>query len=588
MPFTNASSTVWPALSLDEATALLTAPGAKFEMETIPIRGIPTRVWKHALPDLGALLDLSRTHAERLFATLDDQSISYEANWRVTTVLARALFQAGVRKGDRVAFAMRNLPEWPVVFFAITTIGAIAVPLNAWWTGSELAYGVRDCQAKLLIVDAERHARLAGYLDGLPGLESVIVARPAVPIANATTLEDIIGGPESWAEHPELCRPMVDLDSDDEAVIFYTSGTTGSPKGALCTHRNLTTNILSIAFPVARDFIRRGEPAPDPHPQTILTAIPLFHVTACSATLMRTMAVGHRLIFMRRWDTVQALQIIEREKVNVTGGVPTIALQLVEHPDRSKYDLSSLQAIRYGGAPSAPELPRRIHEELGALPSNGWGMTELTATVTSLSAEEYLNRPTSAGPPVAVADLQIRADDGLTVLPAGTVGELWARGPMVAKGYWRQPEATAKTFVEGWVRTGDLARLDSEGFLYIVDRIKDMVIRGGENIYSSEVESVLSEHSAVAECAIVGIPHRTLGEEPAAIVHLAPGASATEAELQDWLRVRIAAFKVPVVIHFIAEDLPRNASGKVLKKDLKELFISREPMASGLPSQPAS
>jgi long-chain acyl-CoA synthetase len=284
---------------------------------------------------------------------------------------------------------------------------------------------------------------------------------------------------------------------------------------------------------------------------------------------------------MRKWDTVHAMEIIEREKVHATGGVPTIAWQLIEHPDRSKYDLSSLEAIAYGGAPSAPELVKRIYEEFGALPGNGWGMTETMATVTSHSSEDYLNRPTSAGPPVPVADLEIRDEDGVTLLPVGTVGELWARGPMIVKGYWNQPEATAETFVAGWVRTGDLARLDDEGFVYIVDRAKDMVLRGGENIYSSEVENVLYEHPSVTDCAVIGLPHRILGEEPAAVVHLAPGTSATEAELQAWVGSRIAAFKVPVAIRFVAETLPRNANGKILKKELKALFEDRPGLAAG-------
>jgi long-chain acyl-CoA synthetase len=257
----------------------------------------------------------------------------------------------------------------------------------------------------------------------------------------------------------------------------------------------------------------------------------------------------------------------------VTGGVPTIAWQLLEHPDRGNYDLSSLEAIAYGGAPSAPELVRRIHQEFGALPGNGWGMTETMATVTGHSAEDYLNRPDSAGPPVPVADLEIRAEDGVTVLPPGTVGELWARGPMIVAGYWNKPEATAECFVDGWVRTGDLAKLDDEGFLFIVDRAKDIVIRGGENIYSTEVENALYEHPAVTDAALVGIPHRTLGEEPAAVVHLAPGESATEAELQDWVRARLAPFKVPVRVVFVEETLPRNANGKILKRELKGLFV---------------
>ena len=570
----------WPRMSIAEANAALTAPGARFEMETVAIGGIPTRVWKNAPHDLGVLLDLSRTHGERLFTILDDERVTYEANYRATAAFARALQGMGVGKGDRVAFAMRNLPEWPMIFFAITTIGAIAVPLNAWWTGAELAYGIRDSGAKILIVDPERHDRLREHCDAMPDVEQWIVTRAGRVIDGTTALEDIVGEPRSWASLSADDRPRVDLDSDDEATIFYTSGTTGSPKGALGTHRNLVTNILSGGFSAARSFLRRGEPVPEPQPRTSLTVIPMFHVTACSAGLMGTMAGGSTTIFMRKWDPVQAMEIIEREKVNMTGGVPTIAWQLIEHPDRAKYDLSSLEAIAYGGAPSAPELVRRIYEEFGALPGNGWGMTETMATVTSHGAEDYLNRPTSAGPPVAVADLEIRADDGVTVLPTGAVGELWARGPMIVKGYWNKPEATAETFVDGWVRTGDLARLDAEGFVTIVDRAKDMVLRGGENIYSSEVENALYAHPAVTDCAVVGIPHRTLGEEPAAVVHLAPGQSATEAELQAWVRERLAAFKVPVAIRFVADTLPRNANGKILKKDLKALFADRDVAAA--------
>jgi acyl-CoA synthetase (AMP-forming)/AMP-acid ligase II len=318
--------------------------------------------------------------------------------------------------------------------------------------------------------------------------------------------------------------------------------------------------------------VRRGETPPAPEPRVGLLVIPLFHVTACSASMMGSVATGSTLVFMRKWDPVEAMEIIEREKVNLTGGVPTIAWQLLEHPDRGKYDLSSLEGVAYGGAPSAPELARRIYEEFGALPGNGWGMTETMATVTQHSGEDYLNRPDSAGPPVAVADLRIMSGDGARELPVGETGELWARGPMIVKGYWNRPEATAETFVDGWVRTGDLARLDEEGFLYIVDRAKDIVIRGGENIYSIEVENVLYAHPAVTDCALIGIPHHILGEEPVAVVHLAPGMTASEAELQGWVRERLAGFKVPAAIRFLGETLPRNANGKIMKRDLKGLF----------------
>ena len=563
-------------MSLAEATARLTAPGTRFEMELVDIRGVPTRVWKNAPPSLRWLIEASRAHGDRLISIYEDERVTYAANWRAVAALAGELARLGIGKGDRVALAMRNLPEWPVAFFAATAIGAVAVPLNAWWTGAELEYGLKDSGAVALIADDERHGRLMAHYDALPDLRHVLVSRASEPLTDGVRrLEAVIGTPHDWATLPDGELPAADIAPDDDATIFYTSGTTGAPKGALGTHRNMMSNIMSGGFSGARSFLRRGEPVPEPQPRTSLTVIPLFHVTACSAGLMGSIAGGSTNIYMRRWDPVRAMEIIEREKVNVTGGVPTIAWQLIEHPDRGNYDLSSIEAIAYGGAPSAPELVRRIHEEFGALPGNGWGMTETMATVTHHAAEDYLNRPTSAGPPVATADLEIRADDAVTVLPTGEVGELWARGPMIVKGYWHKPEASTATFVDGWVRTGDLARLDDEGFLYVVDRAKDMVIRGGENIYSTEVENVLYDHPAVTDCALIGLPHRTLGEEPAAVVHLAPGMTATEAELQAWVRGRLAAFKTPVAIRFVHETLPRNANGKILKRELGELFADR-------------
>jgi long-chain acyl-CoA synthetase len=277
---------------------------------------------------------------------------------------------------------------------------------------------------------------------------------------------------------------------------------------------------------------------------------------------------------MRRWEPVRAFELIEREQVQTAGGVPTIAWQLIEHPARLDHDLSSLETVSYGGAPAAPELVRKIRETIPtAFPGVGWGMTETTGTVTNQFAEDYLNRPDSAGPPLPVSDLQIRDPvDGRTLLAVGQLGELWARGPQIAKGYWNKPDATAETFVDGWVRTGDLARLDEEGFVYILDRAKDMLIRGGENIYCVEVENALFEHPAVMDAAVVGVPHRTLGEEPAALVTLKPGASVTEDELRAFAAGRLAAFKIPVSVQFWPEPLPRNANGKILKSELKKLF----------------
>ncbi|MFC4294925.1 class I adenylate-forming enzyme family protein [Novosphingobium tardum] len=555
---------------------LLCAPGERFEMETVVIDGVPTRTWKHAPPSLRALAEIARGHGERLVTIYEDERVSYEAWYRAVARLAQEFRDRGIKKGDRIALAMRNLPEWPVAFFAATAIGAICVPLNAWWTGLELTFGLANSGCRILVCDEERLDRVLPHLPELPALESIMVTRAGALLPPAEHLEAVIGKPGDWAPLPDSAIPDVQIEPDDPATIFYTSGTTGQPKGALGSHRNLTTNIFSSAWSAVRAVLRRGDPLPEPAFKTTLLVIPLFHVTACSAGLMGALFAGHTAVYMRKWDVVKAFEIIEREKVSSTGGVPTIAWQMIEHPDREKYDLSSLEAIAYGGAPSAPELVRKIREVFGALPGNGWGMTETMATVTTHSSEDYLNRPTSAGPPVPVADLKIMNEDGTRELPVGEVGELWARGPMVVKGYWNRPDATAETFVDGWVRTGDLARLDEEGFCFIVDRAKDIIIRGGENIYSSEVENVLYDHPAVTDAALIGIPHLQLGEEPAAVVHLAPGAQATERELQDLVRSRLAGFKVPVRIVFSKETLPRNANGKILKRELKALFLPEQ------------
>ena len=563
----------WPRMSLAQVDALLTAPGSRLEMDEAVIRGIATRVWKYAPPDLPSLVRISRIHGDRLATIFEGERVSWEAQHRAIAALAGELSRLGIGKGDRVAIAMVNLPEWPVAFFAATALGAIAVPLNAWWTGAELEYGLADSGAKVLIADSSRWDRIEPHRSALPGLGHVLVSRSAAaPTGGAASLEDVIGAQNDWSALPDRELPNVSIASDDEAAILYTSGTTGRPKGALHTHRNFTTNILSVGYSNARAALRRGEAPPEPQPKTALVVIPLFHCTALSAMLMGTMVAGHSLVFMRKWDPLDAMAIIERERVQLTGGVPTVAWQLLEHPERSRFDLSSLEQISYGGAPAAPELVRRIWEEFGALPGNGWGMTETTATVTSHVGEDYLARPDSAGPPVPIADLKIVSPDGAEELPVGEVGELWARGPQVVSGYWNNPEASAATFVHGWVRTGDLARLDEDGFLYVVDRAKDMVIRGGENIYSIEVENVLFDHPAVTDAALIGLPHRTLGEEPAAVVHLAPGSSATEEELKAWVRERLAVFKTPVRIAFLPRPLPRNANGKILKGELKALF----------------
>ncbi|MDX9997107.1 MAG: class I adenylate-forming enzyme family protein [Phenylobacterium sp.] len=570
----------WPAMSIQQAHAILTAPGMPTEIEEIEICGIKTKVWKNAPPSLRSVVEWSRQHGDKVFLVYEDERVTFEAFYRAVSKFARELQAQGVEKGDRVAIVMRNLPEWVVAFYGAASIGAIVTPLNAWWTGPELEYGVTDSGAKVLIVDAERYERMTEHLPNCPSLVRVYVSREPDEIAHphVTMLESVLGNPNSWQDLPNEPLPPVEIGLEDDATIFYTSGTTGKPKGALATQRAVNSNIMAGAIGGARSFLRRGERPPQPDPnapqRASLISVPFFHATGCFAILNPSLFGGAKLVMMYKWDVIRAFELIEREKINQAGGVPTIAWQLIEHPARKNYDLSSLESVGYGGAPSAPELVRKIKEVFPkSAPSNGWGMTETCASVTGHSGEDYQNRPDSCGPAVPVSELQIRdPNDGVTVLPPGQVGELWAKGPQMCKGYWNKPEETAKTFVDGWVRTGDLAKLDEEGFCFIIDRAKDMLIRGGENIYCVEVENVLYDHPAVMDAALVGIPHRTLGEEPAAVVTLKPGATVTEEELRTHVAEHLAAFKVPVKVKFWPEILPRNANGKILKNELKKAF----------------
>jgi long-chain acyl-CoA synthetase len=577
----------WPAMSVAEAHKILTAPGQRFEMEEKTIRGVTVRTWKNAPPTLRHMLENGRTFGTREFVVYEDDRATFENFFRATSAFAHELRARGVEKGDRVALIMRNLPEWPVAFFAAVSIGAIITPLNAWWTGAELEYGLADSGTKIAIMDDERFERLKDHFANCPDLQRIYVSRAAEDFHHPLggRLEEVLGAVNGWGDLPDRPLPDVPLEPDDDATIFYTSGTTGKPKGALGTHRNMTCNVMAGGVYLARGFLRRGEPAPDvdPHdaPQRVsLIVVPLFHVTGCSANMAPTVNSGGKIVLMHRWEPERAMQLIEREKVTATGGVPTIAWQLIEHPAREKYDLSSLQAVSYGGAPSAPELVRKITEAFpGSMPGNGWGMTETTATFTSNGGRDYQNRPDSCGVAAPVGDMKIMSVEGDRELPVGQVGELWVKGPQVVRGYWNKPEATAATFVDGWVKTGDLARLDEEGFCFILDRAKDMLIRGGENIYCVEVEDALYEHPDVMDAAIVAVPHKTLGEEPGAVVHLKPGGTAGEAELRAWVRERLASFKVPVKIEFWPEPLPRNANGKILKTELKKVFAPESEAA---------
>jgi long-chain acyl-CoA synthetase len=577
-------------MSIPEADAQLTAAGQMFEVAEADVRGVATKVWKNCPAWLGDILLMSRGHGDQTFLVYEDDRMTYEEHFRACAHLAGILrSRFGVVEGDRVAIAMRNFPEWSVAFWAAAAAGAVVVPLNAWWTGEELEYGLADSGTKVLFADLERAERIAAYAGGTRGagagkrlrVEATIVVRRGDP--SGGDVGDLPAGTLDWAavlgEVPaDVSLPAVRIGTDDDATIFYTSGTTGRPKGALGTHRNICTNPLSLIYVGVRAARRAGiDPAAAAAagPGAYLVSVPFFHATGCHSILVTNLMVGGKLVLMYRWDAGRALELIERESITNFGGVPAMVMQVLDHPDFARRNTSSVRAVGYGGAPAPPDLVRRIEEHFGPVPtSNGYGLTETSSLSTMNTGADYVRKPDSVGPPVPVVTVKVvdPVRDNVE-LPVGEIGELWIKGPNVVKGYWRKPEATAETFSEGWLHTADVASIDHEGFVYIVDRAKDMLIRGGENIYSVEIESVLYDHPAVADAAVIGIPHPVLGEEVGAVVQLRPGMAATEEELRQHVAARLAAFKVPVRIWFRDEPLSRNPAGKILKRELRDELL---------------
>lgn len=572
------------SLSLAEATAALTAPGQMFELETLVLDGVEMTAWKHAAHNLGQILELSRRHADSLFLVYEEQRVTFDQHYRIVATLAARLQSLGVAKGERVAIAARNLPQWVEAFWATMVLGAISVPINAWWTTDELAYALADSSARMAFVDEERLERLLPVLDDLSDLEALIVFSrdPAIrePLAThgrvrVVRFEEFLSGVDS-----EAIVPSIDVEPDDVATIFYTSGTTGRPKGAVGTHRNIITNLMNLFFIGQRATIRFGA-GDDRGPSATLLNIPLFHATGCLASMVVSTAAGGKLVMMHHFEPGAALALIEAELITMVGGVPTIVMQLLDHPDFSRFDTSSVRNISYGGAPAPPDLVRRIREAFPqAQPGNGYGLTETSAAIALNSGPDYVERPDSCGPAVPVCDVAIVPEDfeGEEPDPAfigrsDVRGELWVRGPNVSSGYWRKPEESRRSFTRGWLHTGDIARLDEDGFIYILDRAKDMIIRGGENVYSVIVEAALYEHPDVAECAVIGVAHPTLGEEVGAVIVLRPGRRIDAEELSRHVAQRLAKFEVPTRFYFRNAPLPRNPQGKVLKRELRDSVL---------------
>jgi long-chain acyl-CoA synthetase len=563
--------------------AALTAPGQPFEIEEAVVRGVPLRVWKATPRNLPAVLEASRAHADRDLLVYDGpdglERTTFEEHYRQCATLAHRLReQYGVAKGDRVAIAMRNFPEWALSFWGAAGAGAVVVPLNAWGTGPELEYALRDSGAKVLIADEARLQRLAEHLPSLE-LTATFVVRGEHP--GALPFSDLVQDAA-----PDATLPEVDLEPDDYATIFYTSGTTGRPKGVLGTHRNICTNLVSLTFAGLRGALRSGQTMEDiaavmaeGKQNAYLLSVPFFHATGCHSVLVANTAIGNKITIMHKWNPDRALEMIEQEKITTFGGVPSMVLQVLASPNFEKTDISSVVSIGYGGAPAPPELVRRIEALFpGRSASNGYGLTE-TSSVTSMNAgADYFAHPDSVGIPVPVCDVRV-VDPLGEQLPTGEAGELEIRGPNVVVGYWNNPQATADSFAEGWLRTGDIAKIDEEGFIYLVDRAKDLIIRGGENIGSAEVEGALHEHPAVSDAAVFGWPHPVLGEEVAAVVTLRTvnGAQPSEEELRAHVAERLAAFKVPSRIFIREQELPRNPAGKILKRNLRTELLDAHP-----------
>jgi long-chain acyl-CoA synthetase len=563
---------------LREAWTSLSGPGGQFEIVETKIRGQALREYKNAPPTLRDLWAIAAGHADKDYLVYGDERWTYADAQRQTASVANWLFAQGARPGDRVAIALRNYPEWLIAYWGCTSVGIVAVGMNAWWTGPEMAYGITDSDPKVLIADRERLDRLfEAPPDG--GRGATLDGRILVGVRTEDDREGVVPWSELVAGSDPA--PEVTIDPDDDACIFYTSGTTGRPKGAQLTHRGCVNNVMSMAFAgtvqaVASEAAGRGRGADAgvrgaAHPPAALVTTPLFHVTANNCLAQSMTLAGGKLVLMYKWEAGEALRWIESERITSMSGVPTMARELIAHPDFGRRDTSSLQILGGGGAQLQPDLVKKIDRTVAtARPSTGYGMTETCGIITAIGADFFVDRPDSAGRAMPCYEAKIVDASGETVAPGG-VGELWVRGAQVIKGYLNRPEATAESITDGWLHTGDIARLDEDEFIYIVDRAKDMLLRGGENIYCAEVEAALFEHDGIAECAVFGVPNERLGEEVGAAIVLSAEAETVSAEaLRGFLADRIAQFKIPRYIWFRQEALPRNASGKYLKRELRE------------------
>jgi len=552
-----------------EVKAQLTGPGGPFEVVTEDVRGRPMQVYKERMKALRQICEIAIARDDQVFIVYGDREITFRDFLTTCNSVSAGLRDVGVEQGDRVAVLSQNNPEWCETFWGTVNIDAILVGLNGWWTTDEIVYGLQDSGSRVLVADAKRFERIADHLDECPDLEHVFL---------------IDADPSAFGDDKRLHRfdeltgsrsesfPDVAIDEDDYAVIFYTSGTTGRPKGAISTHRSMIANLQNTMYNSVAGAMTGGGAIPQSSAQTVaLFTSPLFHVSGCHSTLVVGLLAGLKLIMVEgRFEPQKALQLIEDNHVTIWATVPTMVWRVCEEPSRHDYDTSSVMSVAFGGSPSADELQRKVHDTFPNVKTttNAYGLTESSSVATAIGGQDAIDKPTSVGPPVPTLELKIRDERGNEV-PTGQTGEVTMYGPLIMAGYWNKPEATADTVRDGWLYTGDIGYVDADGFLYITDRKKDMIIRGGENIYCVEIENRLVEHPAIADAAVIGVQHPELGEEVKAVVQVEPGMTITEDEVRQWVAEALAGFKVPAYVEVRRDKLPRNASGKLLKNVLR-------------------
>jgi long-chain acyl-CoA synthetase len=544
----------------EQAIAELTAAGQPFELVSIEANGRRVRAFRNAPRSLRELFESAATDLP--FLAYGDERLTFAQAWAAASRIGHVLVhECGVGPGDRVAISMRNYPEWILAFTAITAIGAVAVAMNAHWQADEMDYGLRDSGARVLFADAERLERLARCAP-LPGLAVLAVRtdRLAAGARPLSALVDAVG---------DVPMPGASIDPDDAATILYTSGSTGHPKGVVSTHRNVLSALLSWELDRAiGERVTGLVAALAPGQDGTLLAVPLFHVTGLAASLLASYRAQRRVVCMYRWDPEVAATLVERERLVSVVAPAAVTGDLLRVAAEARHDLSSLASVGGGGAPRAPEQVARIDATFAnALPITGWGMTETFAIGAGIGGEDYLTRPESSGRCSRVLDLRVVDEHG-RVLSTGERGELQVRGASLFREYWNRPDATADAFDGDWFRTGDMAYLDDEGFVFIVDRIKDLIIRGGENVGCGQVEAALLQHPLVHEAAVYAVPDERLGEEVGATVYADPSLDAEA--LRAFAAERLAAFEVPRHLRIVGEPLPRTATGKILKRALRE------------------